>query len=89
MLLKFNHHTLFLLTATTTISIIMGSDANQLSDTGSVLSKAQTFVDDFNEAYEKKHYAFEQQFWGTKMALSDGVELKFSADNLSRTKAEM
>jgi hypothetical protein len=33
--------------------------------------------------------AFEQQFWGTKMALSDSEDLVFSAENLSKTKTEM
>jgi len=67
----------------------MGSKANQFSVASSLISTAQSFVDNFNEAYEANHYAFEQQFWGTKMALSDVTELKFSAENLSRTKAEM
>ena len=79
MLLKFDR-IVFLLPRTFSI---MGSAA------GSLTSTAQSFVDNFNEAYEAKHYAFEQQFWGTKMALSDVAELKFSADNLSKTKAEM
>ena len=29
--------------------------------------EAQSFVDKFNEEYEKKHQAFEEQFWGTKV----------------------
>lgn len=68
----------------------MGSEATQQSDAvAALIFSAQSFVNNFNEVYEAKHYAFEQQFWGTKMALSDLAELKFSADNLSKTKAEM
>lgn len=50
---------------------------------------AQAFVDEFNQSYEAKHLAFEQQFWGTKMALSDKPDLVFSAENLSKTKTQM
>jgi hypothetical protein len=49
----------------------------------------QAFVDNFNESYEAKHLAFEQQFWGTKMVLADSSDLVFSAENLSKTKKEM
>jgi hypothetical protein len=49
----------------------------------------QAFVDKFNGSYEAKDLAFEQQFWGTKMVLSDSRELVFSAENLSKTKTEM
>ena len=85
MLLKFNR-AVFLLTITFST---MGSKANQPPVASSLISSAQSFVDNFNKAYEAKHYAFEQQFWGTKMALSDVAELKFSAENLSKTKGEM
>jgi Angiotensin-converting enzyme len=50
------------------------------------LAEARAFVDTFNSSYEVVHEAFENQFWGTKMALQDPV---FSAENLSRTKKEM
>ena len=53
------------------------------------VATAQAFVNSFNEAYEGKHYAFEEQFWGTKMALSSREELEFSSEQLSRTKKEM
>ena len=49
----------------------------------------QAFVNEFNEQYEQKHLAFETQFWGTKMALSDTDDVKFNAENLSQTKKEM
>lgn len=49
----------------------------------------QAFVNKFNQDYEQKHLAFETQFWGTKMALADREEVKFSAENLSKTKTEM
>jgi hypothetical protein len=49
------------------------------------VQEAKTFVDKFNADYEAKHVAFENQFWGTKMALSDPI---FSAENLSKTKKE-
>ena len=50
---------------------------------------SKTFVNKFNQDYEEKHLAFETQFWGTKMALADREEVKFSAENLSKTKTEM
>lgn len=43
-------------------------------------------MDSFNADYAKKHYAFEEQFWGTKMALAGD---KFSSEELARTKKEM
>jgi oligoendopeptidase F len=46
---------------------------------------ARSFVDSFNVEYESKHRAFEEQFWGTKMALSGN----FSSELLSSTKASM
>jgi hypothetical protein len=50
---------------------------------------SQAFVNKFNQDYEEKHLAFETQFWGTKMALADRGAVKFSAENLSKTKTEM
>jgi oligoendopeptidase F len=50
---------------------------------------AMAFVNAFNEMYEVKHEAFERQFWGTKMALSDTEDVVYSAENLSQTKKEM
>lgn len=54
-------------------------------------AEAQAFVDAFNADYEVKHEAFEKQFWGTKMALSDNAAngIVYSAENLSKTKQEM
>ena len=52
----------------------------------SVLEEARSFVNDFNQQYEAKHEAFENQFWGTKMALKDE---SYTAENLSKTKTEM
>ena len=49
-------------------------------------SSAGAFINDINVEYEKLHHAFEEQFWGTKMALADP---KFSVDELTRTKTEM
>lgn len=46
----------------------------------------QRFIDDVNTGYERVHLAFEEQFWGTKMALKDP---RFSAANLAATKGEM
>ena len=54
-----------------------------------VRAHAQAFVNAFNEMYEVKHEAFERQFWGTKIALSDTENVVYSADNLSQTKKEM
>ena len=62
------------------IITVMGSKASE------AITTAQHFVDEFNTSYESKHFAFEEQFWGTKMALSD---LTFSAEKLSKTKKEM
>jgi hypothetical protein len=61
----------------------MGSEADK------AIADAQAFVDEFNSSYESRHLAFEQQFWGNKMALSNTAELTFSAENLSKTKTEM
>ena len=51
--------------------------------------EASVFVNEFNDKYEKKHEAFEQQFWGTKMALKDTSDVTYSAENLSKTKKDM
>jgi len=45
----------------------------------------QTFIDKTNVEYDRLHKAFEDQFWGTKMALSG----PFSTECLTRTKNEM
>lgn len=50
---------------------------------------AQIFVNHFNNEYEAKHLAFEEQFWGTKMALSSTAEATYSTELLSSTKAAM
>ena len=47
---------------------------------------AASFINDVNTKYEALHRDFEEQFWGTKMALSDE---KFSVAELTRTKGEM
>ena len=47
---------------------------------------ASTFITDINTEYEKLHRAFEEQVWGTKMALG-GAE--YSTSELTRTKGEM
>lgn len=59
------------------------------SEVDKAIAAAQAFVDEFNSSYEARHFAFEQQFWGNKMALSDTADLIFSAENLSKTKTEM
>lgn len=51
-----------------------------------ILEEIQAFVDNFNQDYAAKHEAFEDQFWGTKMALSHP---SFSSENLALTKKEM
>jgi len=50
------------------------------------IEEARSFVDQFNDDYALKHEAFENQFWGTKMALSDPC---YSSEELTRTKKEM
>jgi len=55
----------------------------------SIAQEAQAFCDAFNADYEVKHEAFERQFWGTKMALSNTSDTIYSADNLTNTKKEM
>jgi oligoendopeptidase F len=47
---------------------------------------ASSFINQVNKDYEELHRAFEKQFWGTKMALSDPV---YSVEELNRTKGEM
>ena len=49
----------------------------------------QAFVNKVNEDYSKKHFEFEKQFWGTKMALKSTDETPYSTDLLSSTKKEM
>ena len=51
--------------------------------------EAIAFTNNFNDMYEKKHEAFEQQFWGTKMALSNTADITYSAEHLSQTKKDM
>ena len=57
--------------------------------TSASVSKAQAFVDNFNQSYEEKHVAFENQFWGTKMALSSTDRFAYSTELLSTTKTAM
>ena len=45
----------------------------------------QSYLDSFNNEYEKLHEAFEAQFWGTKMALPGD----FSTAKLTSTKIAM
>lgn len=52
----------------------------------STITEAQSFVDKLNNSYAEKHEAFENQFWGTKMALKEG---DYSTDLLSKTKKDM
>ena len=40
-------------------------------------SDAQSFIDEVNAEYEARHRDFEEQFWGTKMALGDA---RYSVD---------
>ena len=49
----------------------------------------QAFVDKVNESYCEKHEAFENQFWGTKMALASTDATPYSTELLSSTKTEM
>lgn len=56
-----------------------------MSDTA--ITNAQAFVNEYNEAYAKAHQLFEEQFWGTKMALKDSGT--YSVELLSKTKADM
>lgn len=43
----------------------------------------QSYIDEMNEAYEKVHVAFENNFWATKMSLKGS-----SSEALARTKTE-
>lgn len=47
--------------------------------------QARAFVDSFNHMYASRHYLFEEQFWGTKMALKGD----FTAENLASTKKQL
>ncbi|KAI8616387.1 oligoendopeptidase [Chytriomyces sp. MP71] len=47
-------------------------------------TEVTAFIEDFNQAYEQKHKAFEDNFWSTKMNLKG-----CSADELTRTKNEL
>jgi len=79
----------FMLRRFITISSIMSEFATTSSSPPDVSAAAQAFVNRFNEEYAAKHHAFEEQFWGTKMALADRGDVQFNADNLSSTKKEM
>ena len=46
----------------------------------------QKFIDETNAEYERVHVLFEEQFWGTKMALKEG---NYSTALLSATKEAM
>ena len=46
----------------------------------------QKFIDETNAEYERVHVLFEEQFWGTKMALKEG---NYSTALLSSTKEAM
>ena len=48
-------------------------------------AEPQTFIDSYNAEYEKLHLAFEEQFWGTKMALSGD----YTTELLTSTKSAM
>jgi len=49
-------------------------------------AEIQQFIDETNAEYERVHRAFENQFWGTKMALKKG---DFSTEQLGSTKEAM
>lgn len=53
---------------------------------GNMVMSSSAFINEINTKYEALHRDFEEQFWGTKMALSDE---KFSVAELTRTKGEM
>ena len=59
------------------------------SSHSTVIEEAQAFVNQFNTDYEAAHLAFEEQFWGVKMALSSTGDITYSSELLSRTKATM
>ncbi|KAJ3288312.1 hypothetical protein HDU79_004958 [Rhizoclosmatium sp. JEL0117] len=48
------------------------------------VSSVTQFIEDFNNSYEHKHKAFEDNFWATKMNLAG-----CSSDELTRTKNEL
>lgn len=47
--------------------------------------QARAFVNSFNNMYASKHLLFEEQFWGTKMALNGD----FTAEKLASTKKQL
>jgi oligoendopeptidase F len=58
-----------------------------LASTGAATNPAAaSFIDRINNDYEGLHKSFEQQFWGTKMALASK---DYSTEELTRTKREM
>eukprot|EP00814_Leptocylindrus_danicus_P016230 CAMPEP_0116021066 /NCGR_PEP_ID=MMETSP0321-20121206/10165_1 /TAXON_ID=163516 /ORGANISM="Leptocylindrus danicus var. danicus, Strain B650" /LENGTH=633 /DNA_ID=CAMNT_0003491865 /DNA_START=38 /DNA_END=1939 /DNA_ORIENTATION=+ len=57
-----------------------------MSSLSTTADAAQNFVNSFNVLYAEKHKAFEEQFWGTKMNLSEG---EYSTDLLASTKSDM
>mmetsp|Transcript_32410 Transcript_32410/g.49284 ORF Transcript_32410/g.49284 Transcript_32410/m.49284 type:complete len:667 (+) Transcript_32410:82-2082(+) len=62
------------------------SAATTTKTTRNAATTAQSFIDEVNSEYEQLHRAFELQFWGTKMNLSDP---SYSVDELTKTKGEM
>jgi len=80
-----------LIASVVTTALHLGSSARLTSRAfsthmASATMDAPSFIQDVNTKYELLHRAFEEQFWGTKMALSDS---KYSVDELTRTKTEM
>jgi len=65
-------------------SLAAATQLSRLSSTSTM--GAASFISSINTEYEALHKSFEEQFWGTKMALSDE---KYSVDALTRTKGEM
>ena len=49
-------------------------------------SECAELIDRVNAAYDPLHTAFEEQFWGTKMNLSDP---KYTSANLTKTKVRV
>jgi hypothetical protein len=74
-------------TSTSTMSMSTTSTSSCTGTTtgNTMIDEAQSFCNDFNYEYEKKHYAFERQFWGGKMALSGD----FSTAHLSQTQSAL
>eukprot|EP00547_Thalassionema_nitzschioides_P015469 CAMPEP_0194242136 /NCGR_PEP_ID=MMETSP0158-20130606/7763_1 /TAXON_ID=33649 /ORGANISM="Thalassionema nitzschioides, Strain L26-B" /LENGTH=666 /DNA_ID=CAMNT_0038977165 /DNA_START=12 /DNA_END=2012 /DNA_ORIENTATION=- len=62
------------------------SAATTTKTTRNAATTAQNFINEVNSEYEQLHRAFELQFWGTKMNLSDP---SYSVDELTKTKGEM